>query len=104
MSFRNNFRIIFLIEKIGFSKELSKKVGARDKHRRVMGLSRVSIRSVSAGARQRCDGVGTGENGSRHWTGVKRGDKMKKQKVDQLRRIGPKDLTEYRKGFLISRI
>jgi hypothetical protein len=37
-SFRNNFRIIFLIEKIGFSKELSKKVGARDKHRQGYGV------------------------------------------------------------------
>jgi hypothetical protein len=70
---------------------------------RVMGLSWVSAMLKSAGARQWCDWVGVGENWSRHWADMKR-DEMKKKKVDQLWGIGPKELREYIKGFLIFRI
>jgi hypothetical protein len=47
---------------------------------KITGLSQVSAGSGSIGARQWCDWVGVGENGSRRWIGVKRGDKMKKKK------------------------
>jgi hypothetical protein len=45
-----------------------------------------------------------GKNGSHCWADVERGDEKKKKKWTSCREFGPKDLREYRKEFLISRI
>jgi hypothetical protein len=45
-----------------------------------------------------------GKNGSRRWAGVERGGEMKKKKSRLAAgKFGPKELREFRKGFLISR-
>jgi hypothetical protein len=45
-----------------------------------------------------------GKNGSHRWAGAERGDEMKKKRYTSCREFGPKELREYRKGILISRI
>jgi hypothetical protein len=58
MSFRKDFRIIFLVDKIGFKRNYLKR------------------RGQGSGA----TGWRVGKNGSWHWTGLERGDEMKKTK------------------------
>jgi hypothetical protein len=82
MSFRNDFRIIFLRERLDFKRNYLKRQGQGN--------------GATGPAQQK--------NGSWRWASTGRGGEMKKKKVDQLQRIEPKKLRKYRKGFLISRI
>jgi hypothetical protein len=44
------------------------------------------------------------KNGSRHWVGAGRGEEVKKKWYTSCGEFGPKELREYRKRFLMSRI
>jgi coenzyme F420-reducing hydrogenase gamma subunit len=81
-SFRKDFRIIFHEEKIGFKRNYLKNRG-----KTVVRLGQCN-----------------GENGAQRWVGAKRGDEIKKKKYTSYEEFGPKELKEYRKRFLMSRI